>query len=337
MQGLSKFRAEIVKQPNSTVEASPIPGTDTKSGQPRDRKAAARSVQLALANKILAVAVEERLSVGHHLKEQQFAEILGVSRTPVRAALRLLADRKIVAAIPNRGYRLLKDGRELLGTTLDVPPLIDEQAYLDILRDRLSGELPATVNQVMLTKRYAIGRGSLRPVLNRLADEGLITRKGQNWLFLPSLDSESSLRASYDLRITLEPAGILLDSFRMDRGLLRQLKDRHSLIIEQSQHEMVPGRDLFMLDSQFHETIAEASGNPFFLQAVQQQNKMRRLFEYQGYSNSTRIREWCGEHLRVIEALERADHAAAAEILRDHLMRASATAMAQSRQNRSIS
>ncbi|MFP3631694.1 GntR family transcriptional regulator, partial [Burkholderia sp. SIMBA_045] len=115
----------------------PLPSADTKSGQPRDRKAAARSVQLALANKILAVAVEDRLSIGHHLKEQQFAEILGVSRTPVRAALRLLADRKIVAAIPNRGYRLLKDGRELLGTTLDVPPLIDEQAYLDILRDRL--------------------------------------------------------------------------------------------------------------------------------------------------------------------------------------------------------
>ncbi|MFP3631800.1 hypothetical protein SB776_34925, partial [Burkholderia sp. SIMBA_045] len=99
-----------------------------------------------------------------------------------------------------------------------------------------------------------IGRGSLRPVLNRLADEGLITRKGQNWLFLPSLDSESSLRASYDLRITLEPAGILLDSFRMDRGLLRQLKERHSLIVEQSQRGPISGRHLFMLDSQFHET-----------------------------------------------------------------------------------
>ncbi|WP_435537257.1 FCD domain-containing protein [Azospirillum sp. ST 5-10] len=286
---------------------------------------------MALANKILSVVVDERFGVGHHLKEQHLAEILGVSRTPVRAALRLLADRKIVAAIPNRGFRLQKDGRELLGTTLDVPPLIDEKLYLDILGDRLSGSLPPTVNQVMLTKRYGIGRGSLRPVLNRLAEEGLITRKGQNWLFLPSLESESSLRASYDLRITLEPAGLLLDSFRVDRGVLRHLRDRHSLIIEQTQAAPVPGRSLFMLDSQFHETMAEASGNPFFLQVVQQQNKLRRLFEYQGYANSARVREWCGEHLAVIEALERGDRAAAAGTLRDHLQRAAATAMVQSR------
>lgn len=327
----SKIRAEIVKPSSSTDESEPPTGSEVKPRKTRDRKSAARSVQLGLANKILAVAVEERLSHGHHLKEQQLAEKLGVSRTPVRAALRLLADRKIVSAIPNRGFRLLKDGRELLGTTLDVPPLIEEQAYLDILRDRLSGDLPGTVNQVLLTKRYGIGRGSLRPVLNRLADDGLITRKGQNWLFLPSLESESSLRASYDLRITLEPAGILLDTFHADREMLRQLKERHCLIIEQSEHEAISGRDLFMLDSQFHEAIAEASGNPFFLQAVQQQNKMRRLFEYQGYSNRRRIREWCGEHLSVIEALSQGDRRAAANGLREHLSSAAATAMVQSR------
>lgn len=331
---LSKFRAVFVTDAVSKDESGPSPTADATAGKPRDRKAAALSVQLVLANQILAVAVEEHLGAGYHLKEQQFAEKLGVSRTPVRAALRLLADRKIVEAIPNRGFRLLRDGRDLLGLSLDVPPLIDERLYLDILRDRLSGALPATVSQTMLTGRYGVGRGSLRPVLNRLADEGLITRKGQSWIFLPGLDSESSLRSSYDLRITLEPAGILLAGFRIDRGLLAQLKERHRLIVEQADDGVAKGRDLFLLDAQFHEAIAEASGNSFFLQAVQQQNKMRRLFEYQGYSNSRRIREWCGEHLRIIEALERADHATAADALREHLTRAAAVAVAQSQRNK---
>ncbi len=50
-----------------------------------------------------AAIVEGDLSPGQHLAEQQLAEELGVSRTPVREALRRLALEGFVVMVPRRG------------------------------------------------------------------------------------------------------------------------------------------------------------------------------------------------------------------------------------------
>lgn len=47
--------------------------------------------------------VEGDLTPGQHLAEQQLAEELGVSRTPVREALRRLALEGFVMVVPRRG------------------------------------------------------------------------------------------------------------------------------------------------------------------------------------------------------------------------------------------
>jgi DNA-binding GntR family transcriptional regulator len=47
--------------------------------------------------------VEGRLAPGQRLKEQELARNLGISRTPVRQALRLLQTEGLVDVVPNRG------------------------------------------------------------------------------------------------------------------------------------------------------------------------------------------------------------------------------------------
>jgi DNA-binding GntR family transcriptional regulator len=68
--------------------------------------------------------------------------------------------------------------------------------------------------------------------------------------------------------------------------------------------------------------LAEFSGNTFLAQAIQQQNRLRRLLEFGGYANRRRIREWCGEHLAIMDAVVEGDMARSAELMRTHLAHA---------------
>lgn len=76
---------------------------------------------------------------------------------------------------------------------------------------------------------------------------------------------------------------------------------------------------LYMIDAEFHETIAGFTGNSFFQQAIQQQNRLRRAMEYNTYSNHARVRQWLAEHLAVIDALGSDQPSEAARLMRDHL------------------
>lgn len=81
-------------------------------------------------------------------------------------------------------------------------------------------------------------------------------------------------------------------------------------------------RQIFNTDASFHESLAEWSGNVFVLQAIQQQNRLRRLLEFGSYQNRQRVREWCEEHVAILDAVRDGRMAAAAEIMWQHLQSA---------------
>ena len=91
---------------------------------------------------------------------------------------------------------------------------------------------------------------------------------------------------------------------------------------------------IYQVDVDFHEMIASFANNAFFLQAIQNQNRLRRLMEFRGYSNRRRIADWCHEHLAIIDALERGQVDRAAELMRTHLDAASDMAKAVSKPRR---
>jgi DNA-binding GntR family transcriptional regulator len=82
------------------------------------------------------------------------------------------------------------------------------------------------------------------------------------------------------------------------------------------------GQGLYAVDVEFHEMLAAFTQNTFFLQAVQQQNRMRRLLEVQGNADRRRVRDWVREHLAIIDALRAGRNEVAAERLVAHLDRA---------------
>ena len=185
-----------------------------------------RTNHLDLAQSILDVARQRGFKQGARLPEQQIASLCKVSRTPVRAALRLLADRGLVERDPEAGYRLAADLSSQQAALPDLPTAEEDDLAEDILRDRSARRLDETVTVSGLARRYDLSRGAVLKALKRLADESFIERgPGQSWLFRPAPDAPDALAESYDFRLVLEPAAILAPGFQLDGDKASALRD----------------------------------------------------------------------------------------------------------------
>lgn len=285
----------------------------TMSKSPRQNK-------FLLANRIIGLLRALRVEAGHHLREQQLANMLQVSRTPVRAALFLLEEHGMVQSHRNRGFFLRLQGNELDGAAIEIPASPQQDLHARIVDDRLARRLPERLSQTELSRRYGVEPMVVQKTLAALEGDGLITRNpGRSWTFKPTLDTRLAQDASYSFRHVIEPAGILMDSFRAHHDVLDRIRLQHVNLLARRPLREIPGRLLFELDADFHEAIAECSGNTFLLQAIQQQNRLRRLLEFGSYDNDRRVREWCHEHLAIIGALQEGDRNRAAQLMAEHL------------------
>lgn len=273
-----------------------------------------------IARQILDLISEARFDPGHHLREQHLADALGVSRTPVRAGLKELTRMGAVEARPNQGFFLLKRSNELDQLEIEQSKSNDQKLYEQLVHDRIAGILPESFTQTEISQRYDVDRGVLTRTLVKLSEDGLIARNaGHGWRFLQTLNSDIALRNSYGFRLMIEPMALLTPNLHVDRQMLKRLRARHLRLITHSDITQVPAKEIFETDAAFHELLAEASGNLFVLQAIQQQNRLRRLLEFGSYHNKRRVKEWCEEHVAIIDALRENKQEQAAELMRKHL------------------
>src|SRR5262245_60847965 len=118
------------------------------------RKLPPSPLQHELSAGILDFIRQEKLQPGTRLGEVALAERLQVSRTPVRAALKLLARRGLVRPGERRGY-FVADGKPAEQKIARRPTVTDvDRLFLAIARDRRSGKLPVDVSERDLMQRY---------------------------------------------------------------------------------------------------------------------------------------------------------------------------------------
>jgi DNA-binding GntR family transcriptional regulator len=285
----------------------------------KTKKAAASSLQAELARQIMEIARDEAWPPGQHVPELALAKRFGVSRSPVRAALEMLAQRDVLRLRPGEGYLVARD---LESVADDLAPLSDgENLYTAIMSDRAVGRLERQVSESELSTRYRATRGAVRKVLMRLATEGLTERlRGHGWRFAETLDTDTAIAESYRFRIAVECASLRQPGYAIDAAQMARLRRAHERILALPSGS-VNGRDWFKVNSSFHEALAAWSGNRFILQAIRQQNKLRQLNEYADFPTlgQTRIGQSCREHLGILDALEAKDLAFAESLLQRHL------------------
>ncbi len=256
---------------------------------------------------------------GWQLKEQWLAEQLNVSRSPVRAALRLLTELGIVTAVPNQGCFLATPTSDLNDSLRKIPPTEEEQLYLKITRDRFVDRIGMNINVTELGRRYGVSRSMIGRVLSRLAEEGLVERDaGRGWSFLPSLNNPEVYEESYRFRMQIEPAAILDPGFRPDTAKFAEIRKSHETLLAGAVRTD-PFQRLVEIDVEFHETIGRCSQNRFILQAIQQQSRLRRMTEFHFRADRERMAQSCREHLAILDALEAGDRERAAELIRLHI------------------
>jgi DNA-binding GntR family transcriptional regulator len=277
-----------------------------------------------LASQIVEHIQSEGLKAGERLSERKLADLFRVSRSPVKGALRLLEDAGIVQPSERRRLVIAKPG--------GAPPLAleaatsqnDEQVYLQIADDRLTGKLPERITENEMLRRYDLTRARLARILRRINNEGWIERlPGHGWAFLPVLTSLQAYEDSYRFRLLIEPASILEPRFTLNKSALERCRDQQKWLVDGGIWQVSDAK-LFELNSGVHEAIIECCQNSFFIDALKRIDRLRRLIEYRQTLDRDSAIGRCREHIDLLDLLLADKRVEASEFMRRHLSELSA-------------
>lgn len=277
-------------------------------------------LQFELAGQIAAWIRDEKLAAGTPLREEGLAARLGVSRTPVRAALKLLGRSGHVRHKENTGVFVAPGGARRAAFRIPAATTTHDELYRRLLADRASATLADTVSEAELLARYGVPRSLLAKVLLRVHREGLVERrKGHGWQFQPTLATADSITESFRFRAMVEPAGLLEPGFHADAAELAGSREAHRRFLA-LEPRVRTASAFFEMNLRFHEMLARSSGNRFLLQTIQQMNRLRKFQEFASFSVDSRLlAQSCEEHLAILEAVGDGDREWAAALMRKHL------------------
>lgn len=272
-------------------------------------------LQRQLARQIARYINTNRLTPGTPMTEVALADIFKVSRTPIRSALSLLARQGVVAPSERRGFVVGEPAAAVKAEEED-----DEEAlYLRIAADHVGGEIAEHFSETDLLRRYGIGRSLLNRVLQSMTRDFVIERgQGHGWRFAPVFKSAEADAESYRFRRVIEPASVREPGYVLDKERAERSRRGHEEILATPRNRLSQLR-FFNVNAEFHELVVAGSGNGFFVQAIQQQNRLRRLLNLQWPYGDQRIVDSCVEHMSVLSALEEGDNEWAAALMRHHL------------------
>lgn len=277
-----------------------------------------QSLQSQLATDILQRINAQSMPAGTRLSERSLAEALRVSRSPVRTALRQLADQALIDPHPDGGFVVGAGALQVKPAAL-ISTSDQEDLYLRIAQERLDGKLPARVSENELMRRYDVTRSQLTDILRRISNEGWMERlPGHGWAFTEVMTSSVAYADSYRYRILVEPAAILEPTFRIDDAGLKQCRQEQQALVNGEVHHVSPAQ-IFDANTRLHETIAACCGNTFILDSLRRINRVRRLMEYRKAVDRQQALRRCEEHLVLIDLLLAGQLEKASTMMRTHL------------------
>lgn len=167
----------------------------------------------AAADHLRRMIVEQELEPGSRLGEKALSELLGISRTPLREGLKLLAAEGLVDLVPNKGARVaLLDAREIHDLFEAAAGI--ERAGAELAAERLSDGEIGQLNELQARIEIEFDLGNRRQYfeLNQEIHRTIVAGSKNevliathNWLFprlerarYQALGSESRWRVSVE-------------------------------------------------------------------------------------------------------------------------------------------
>lgn len=210
-----------------------------------------------------------------------------------------------------------------LNRTASLVARLRQQILEDILP--IGAKLPSESD---LISTHGVSRTVVREALLQLRTEGLIhTRRGTG-SFVLTAPTESTSRASspprtpaerlelIEFRIAVECEASALASQRRSASQLTSLSDAVAAFSDAAEHPATAVEH----DFAFHRGIAEASANPYLLEAVTTMGPtMISMPRTRLQSSSSRHQLAAQEHRSILEAIRESDATGAAAAMRAHL------------------
>ena len=278
-----------------------------------------KDLALQLAPQVIEMVRARSMRAGEPLREQTFAQALGVSRSPIRRVFALLAEWNLATQEPNRGYFLKQDAGEIQASAFPLASDPFEDFYLRVVDDILAGEIPTHFFEAQLLRRYEVPRGQLLKVLNRLAGEAMVERKpGQGWELKDFVHNTKAHIQSYRFRMAIEPAALLEPGYQVNQAAFANARQQQQALIDGGINTLSRAQ-LFQIGAQFHELIVQCSGNVFFIDALRQQNQLRRFMGYKANIDRSRLVTQCQQHIQLLDLIESGRREEAAQFLWRHL------------------
>ncbi|MFI6374307.1 FCD domain-containing protein [Streptomyces sp. NPDC050546] len=274
----------------------------------------------AMATRLVDLFRRSGLTEGAHVTEQWAADALEVSRTPVRKAMLFLTEVGILDRVPNRGFFLTRDASALARPDLGDGEDVEQKAYFEIADDHVGGRFTGSFTSADISRRYGLTSRQADRVLSRMEAEDLVRRKagGRGWEFQHVMATAEAHDQSYRFRMIVEPAALLEPGFAVDAEAFGRHRQQQEALLH-GDVLLLPRAELFQVNATFHEMLVGCSGNPFLLDAVRRQNRLRRLIEYRHQVDRTRLAGQAREHLRLLDLVEGGDLEEASVFLHQHL------------------
>jgi len=276
-------------------------------------------ISSVVAARIVQYLAEGKLPVGTHIPTQDLADRFAVSRSPINEALKLLSEKGLVSHRPNKGYFV---SAVAPATPEHVGLAVEDKLssiYFRIAEDRLSGRLADQVSESFLRQTYGLTRAQLNQLLSRIGEEGWAARRpGYGWTFSTMLTTPEALEQTYRMRMAIEPAALTEPTFEFSRKAADQCRETEEWFLSGG-IETASADTLYERGVRFHEMLAAASRNPFFLDALRRVNRVRRLLAYRSMIDRQRYYSQSREHLRILDLLVRERNEEAAAAMVEHL------------------
>ena len=113
-----------------------------------------------VVNRLRQMLVEGRIAPGAKLNERELAEVLEVSRTPLREAIKMLASEGLVELLPNRGAIAVQLTEEDVRNTFEVMAGLESQSG-QLAAERITDAELAEIRAMHFEMMAAYTRGDL--------------------------------------------------------------------------------------------------------------------------------------------------------------------------------